>query len=250
MLGSCITKAITVQKTTDGNYNDTKTHIETAWYEKCVSDTTVPIKNMSNDFIIWVNPHIKATNFISFTEDYYRGQSNKLDTSLFSMLNTEGWNSLSVNEKSEKITKKMIYYGQLADSLHIKNNYGPNQVWIINNTSNKVTVQMQDASYICILQALTKNGEWLPVQRWNLSKCGNSYYNKVFQPQTAGSFITTIPTKGDYATKLRFKLLGADRFYYSNEFTGKINSGDFIAKDTNYNTWASYTFDSLILKAR
>ena len=110
---------------------------------------------------------------------------------------------------------------------------------------------MQDWSYICLLQGLTKGGQWFPIQYWRFSTCGNSYYDKHFPPKTANSFITTIPNKGDYETKLRFKLLGIDKFYYSNEFTGKINYCDFVEDSTNYNDRRSkpephYKLDSIV----
>jgi len=110
---------------------------------------------------------------------------------------------------------------------------------------------MQDWSYICVLQGLTKGGQWFPLQYWRFSNCGNSYHDKHFPPKTANSFITTIPNKGDYETKLRFKLLGTDKFYYSNEFTGKINYCDFVEDSTNYNDRSSkpephYKLDSIV----
>lgn len=209
------------------------------------------IRDLTPGFIIVVDTSIKATNFVSFEEDYSRTLSEKLDTSFLNLLNPESWVKLSVNEKLDKLEKQKIFYKRQADSVHLKNNNGQNQIWIINNTTDTVSIQIQDWSYICILQGLTKGGQWLPIQYWRFSTCGNSYYDKHFPPKTANSFITTIPNKGDYETKLRFKLLGTDKFYYSNEFTGEINYCDFVEDIANYNDRRTkiephYKLDSIV----
>lgn len=204
--------------------------MKNAYYEKSYIDTIIPIKNLSNNFSIIVDSNVKATNFISYQENYLREQSIELDTSAFKIVYLEKWNKLTNKKKIEFIKQKMLLSKYQADSIHTVNNQGQHQVWIINNTKDNISVQMQDGSYICVLQALTKDGKWTSIQNWNFSWCGNSYFNKVFKPQTANSFITTIPTKGDFETKLRYKLLGANEIYYSNEITGKINFIDISNK--------------------
>ena len=156
-------------------------------------------------------------------------------------------------QKFEKLEKQKISYRQQADSAHIKNNQGQNQVWIINNSKDTVTIQMQDWSFICVLQAKTKGGQWYPIQYWRFSTCGNSYYSKHFPPKTANSFVTKLPNEGDYKTKIRYKLLGADKFFYSNEFDGRINYCEFVEDSTNYNNRGEpqphFKLDSLIYLA-
>lgn len=234
LFGSCQTKDQTEKKTFDENFKCTKGLMKGAWYEHGIDETIPPIKNLRSGFFILVDTNYKATNFISFDEDYSRTKSKTLDTSFLSLLNPEDWEKFSLEEKLEKLSEQKVSYKQQADSAHIKNNQGQNQIWIINNTTDTVSIQMQDWSYICILQGLTKGGQWFPIQYWRFSTCGNSYYDKHFPPKTVNSFITTIPKKGDYETKLRFKLLGIDKFYYSNEFTGNINYCDFVEDSTTY----------------
>ena len=82
---------------------------------------------------------------------------------------------------------------------------------------------MQDGSFICVLQGMNKNGEWISLQNWQFSGCGNSYHDKLFPPKAASSFVTTIKKYGNFHTRLRFKLLGVDKIYYSNEFIGAID---------------------------
>jgi hypothetical protein len=192
-----------------------------AWYEHGIDELIPNIKGLQNEFTIIVDTNFKATNFISFNEDYSRERSTKLDTSDLNW--TDDWEKLTTKQKLEKVNQEKKSYLTQADSAHILNNQGQQQVWIINNSKDTVTIQMQDWSFICVLQAKTKGGQWYPIQYWRFSTCGNSYYSKHFPPKTANSFVTKLPNEGDYKTKLRYKLLGADNFFYSNEFDGRIN---------------------------
>jgi hypothetical protein len=251
LIGSCQTKKQQDKKPFKENFNCTTGLMKSAWYEHGLDEKIPPIKNLSNGFFILVDTNFKATNFISYDEDYSRRQSNELDTAYLSLLDPEEWEKLSVKQKIDKLTELKISYKKQADSVHINKNHGQNQVWIINNTTDTVSIQMQDWSYICVLQGLSKGGQWFPIQYWRFSTCGNSYYDKHFPPKTANSFIMTIPNKGDYVTKLRFKLLGTDKFYYSNEFTGNINYCDFVEDSTNFNYRRSkpephYKLDSIV----
>lgn len=232
------------------NFNCTNGIMKSAWYEQGIEVAIPTIKNISTKFLIFVDTNYKATNFTSAYEEFLRKQSQELDTSYLSILYSENWEQLTDKEKIEKLKEQKISYKQQAVTEHHNNNQGQNQIWIINNSLDTVTIQMQDESYICILQGLTKGGQWYPIQYWRFSTCGNSYYDKYFPPGTANSFITVIPQKGDYETKLRFKLLGKNEFYYSNEFTGKISYCDFVEDSTNYtqSSWPKphYKLDSMI----
>lgn len=50
-------------------------------------------------------------------------------------------------------------------------------------------------------------------------------------PKKATSFITTLPKRGNFKTKLRYKLLGFTKFYYSNIFDGTIDYCQFKISD-------------------
>lgn len=207
--------------------------MESAWYTGGNDETVPAIKNLKDDFIILVDTNLKAKNFISFNESYYRGQSETLDTSDLNWM--DGWEKLTVKQKFEIVKEKRISSKQRADSIHSDNNDKKSQqVWIINNTKTPVEIQMQDWSYICVLQAKTKKGQWMPIEYWQFSDCGNSYHAKTMQPKSVNSFITKLPNRGEYKTKLRYKLLGTDKFYYSNEFDGKINYCEFVEDKKNY----------------
>lgn len=228
---------------------DCKTgQMKPAWYEHGIDEPIPNFQGLQNEFVIIVDTNFKAINFISFDEDQSRERSTKLDTSDLNW--TDDWEKLTTKQKLEKVNKEKKSYLIQADSAHILNNQGQQQVWIINNSKDTVTIQMQDWSFICVLQAKTKGGQWYPIQYWRFSTCGNSYYFKHFPPKTANSFVTKLPNEGDYKTKLRYKLLGADKFFYSNEFDGRINYCEFVEDSTNYNNRGEpqphFKLDSLI----
>jgi hypothetical protein len=203
--------------------------MDRAHYEHGV-DTSIPkIKGLKNEFVILIDTNIQAHDFVSFHEDYARRRT--VDT--FEAL-------LYANEaENTKLTKKQIAEilsknKSEADSIHQVNNNGQQLVWLINNSRDTISLQMQDWLYICILEALDLNNEWRPIEYWRFSNCGNSYYNKRLLPKTANSFITSIPQNGNYKTKLRFKLLGLNRFYYSNLFSGNIDYCSFSEDSSRY----------------
>lgn len=197
-------------------------------YNEHGADEEVPaINDLDDKFIVVVDSSQKATNFISFGEGHLRDEVANLDTSNY-WLHNEEWYKMTVKQKFSYVAREKVRSKQEADSIHLKNNQGRQQVWIINNSSDTVSIQMQDWSFICILEAITKGGQWLPVQYWRFSDCGNSYYDKRFLPKTANSFLMDWPRQGDYTTRLRFKLMGVKQFYYSNEFLGRINYCQFV----------------------
>lgn len=233
LITGCANKQSEKKKIVAETFDCRTGQMEPAWYEHGIDEPIPNIKELQNEFIIIVDTNFKATNFISFDEDYSRERSTKLDTSDLNW--TDDWGKLTTKQKLEKVNQEKKSYLIQADSAHILNNQGQQQVWIINNSKDTVTIQMQDWSFICVLQAKTKGGQWYPIQYWRFSTCGNSYYSKHFPPKTANSFITKLPNEGDYKTKLRYKLLGADKFFYSNEFDGRINYCEFVEDSTNYN---------------
>jgi hypothetical protein len=219
-----------------------------AFNEYRSKDQPIPnIMGLKSDFVILVDPNLKTTDFISWTEDYLRNESINLDTTGYSSWK-EGWENTTESEKVELVKKEKALNRQLADSIHDANQ-GKQEVWLINNSNKVVDIQLQDWSFIAVLEALTKKREWKPVQYWRFSNCGNSYQNKHFAPKTANSFIARGINSGDYKTKLRYKLLGRDKFYYSNEFDGSINYCEF-GEDTSKHTpyYKLETFERLAME--
>ena len=192
--------------------------MKAAYYQHGM-DTAMPqIKDLKVGFVIHVDTNIKAHHFISFCEDFARRRS--IDTVEALRFTYDAEKTRLTSKQIERILNKNKAE---ADSIHRINNSGQQLVWLINNSNDTVILQMQDWLYICILEAIDINKEWRPIEYWCFSRCGNSYYNKKIMPKMANSFVMDIPRNGDYKTKLRFKLLGLDKFYYSNTFDGKIN---------------------------
>jgi hypothetical protein len=249
LITGCKDNTTDSEKVVEEIFHCKKGEMTSAWYEHGIDEPIPNIQGLKNGFIIVVDTSYKALNFISFDEDYSRERSIELDTT--DLYSTDDWEKLTTKQKLEKVIQEKKLYKIRADSTHILNNHGQQQVWIINNSKDTITIQMQDWSFICVLQAKTKSGNWYPIQYWRFSTCGNSYYLKHFPPKTANSFITKLPNEGDYKTKLRYKLLGTDKFYYSNEFDGTIKYCEFVEDSTNLNrrpgtTQPHYKLDTLI----
>jgi hypothetical protein len=85
-----------------------------------------------------------------------------------------------------------------------------------------VYLSLQDGSFRVMLQALTKEGCWKPIQGSEPVYCPTMEAPyKIIPPKMANRFITPLPNKGDFKTKFRYKILSEVCFYYSNEFEGK-----------------------------
>ena len=230
-----------------------KGEMKRAWYEHGMDEPAPVITGLQKGFVIWVDTNLRPTNFISWHEEYAREQSVSLDTSDLDW--TDGWDTLTPLQKRERVRMGRDDSKKEADTLHYLNNLDQTQIWIINNSGETVTIQMQDWSYICVLQARAKDAKWYPVEYWQFSGCGNSYYFKHFPPGTANSFIKKLPSNGDYKTKLRFKLLGEKEYYFSNEFDGAIDYCEFAEDSSSHyarrgKPQPHFRLDSLILVAR
>jgi len=197
-------------------------------------DEPLPTTKLSQrGFFILVDTNDKTNNFVSVLESGVRhDQYTERDSALMGLIVAD-WKTLSKKEKLEKMAELSRRNILRADSIH-EANQGKIQVRLINNSTDTIAMQMQDWAYICVLQALTKNNEWMPVQYWNFSKCGNSYHHKYILPKSATSFVVDVPNSGNQKTKLRFKILGKSEFYYSNEFSGKINDCEFVENRSKY----------------
>jgi len=186
------------------------------------------IKASKNQFSIIVNPELRPKNFVSSTEKYYLSQTNNIDTSIFSLID-KNWKTLSKSEKLMQMRKKQVEYKLNAQNIHLHNNGGGDKqlIYMVNNTPQDIAMQMQDGSFMGILEAHINETEWRAVQYWQFSWCGNSYMLKHIAPGTWVQFIAPAPT-GNYRARLRYKILSNKQFYYSNEFDGNITYSDML----------------------
>ena len=99
-------------------------------------------------------------------------------------------------------------------------------IYVINKTSDPISISKQDWSLFLIQEAKNKNGEWKPVEYWQYSTCGNSYLSEKIKPN--GILKTeSLAYFGNFKTEIRFKLLNSDQIYYSNPINGFVNLSQF-----------------------
>lgn len=222
---------------TNGHEPCEKSAITQAWYTAGTDLSFQATSAMKREFIVLVNKDSIATNFVSESEEFYR---NNADTTGFYIDPTTGE---SVRLRGEELNRRKANrnaYLETANEMHRLSNSGKHQVWLINNSPDTIFLPLQDGSFICILEAQNEERNWKPVEYWQFSYCGNSYWTKGILPNTANSFVFDYPSTGDYSTVLRFKLLGGDQFYYSNEFRGKI---DYCAMSEPDSTAYEFMYD-------
>lgn len=205
--------------------------MQRAWYEYSTDGGTPPTAS-TGSFTMLANTSRKTVNFVSEMEQYYRQQAIILDTSYMHLIGP--WRGLTVSQKYAIVTRKQKVYSRRADSLHAVNNQGHALIWLVNNSAAPVVLGTQDGSVFCVLQALDRNQQWRPVQYWQYSGCGNSYIARYLRPEEHLSLLAKIPCQGDFKTKLRYKLAGIKRFYYSNEFEGRIGYSEFSEPPGRY----------------
>lgn len=120
--------------------------------------------------------------------------------------------------------------------------------YIVNNNNSSFEYTLQDGSLLIIQEAQNKKGEWIPIEHWIYSDCGNSYDSHLtLKPKTYATFPVKI-FKGDFKTKIRLKMkdLRSKKVYYSQAFEGQIDESKF--KNSNWEksdyNYASY-FDEI-----
>ena len=79
---------------------------------------------------------------------------------------------------------------------------------------------------LIIREAMDAHGRWRAVEYVSLGFPNYDFGEQLIYPGEALPFHYE-PFTGDYKTKVRFKILGVDRFYYSEPFTGYIDYGQF-----------------------
>lgn len=198
-----------------------------AWYvygQDTIMDKTMVFEEK---FQIVVDTMRQPTNFVSFSEKYAREEFSNVDAEYY----LEDEELLSDEEKEKRYEQIRLEYGLEADTIHEINNNKELLVWIVNNSKDTVQIQMQDWSFICIKEAKNECNEWKPIEYWEFSFCGNSYYYEEIPPKNIKQFVTN-RFEGDFWVEIRFKLLGKKEFYHSNSFWGTIDKCSFQIDST------------------
>ena len=111
-------------------------------------------------------------------------------------------------------------------------NDGKQIVWLINKSHKKILLQTALFDLIAILEAQDLNNIWKPVE-YMKPVFDNFQYDYIEIPtNTASFFKVKLPTEGSFKTKFRYKILGEKAFFYSPEFSGKIDPCKFTQDTT------------------
>lgn len=105
--------------------------------------------------------------------------------------------------------------------------------YLINCSANPALLQISDGKLIAIQEAQDDNKKWLPIEKFELSGCGNSY-SKIEIKQKSLIMIPINKYSGTYKTKCRLKIMSDGQIYYSNEFESAINKKQIGLKDLEF----------------
>jgi len=128
----------------------------------------------------------------------------------------------NINNFFEKITKPNninVYIEQKDEDIF--------SIFIKNSSNENFILVPQDNSLYLIQEAIDENGKWKPIEFWGFSTCGNSYDRKINFNSNQIIKLDSPKYKGDFSTKIRFKLRLNNKIYYSNPLPSKINISKF-----------------------
>lgn len=104
-------------------------------------------------------------------------------------------------------------------------------LFVLNNSKATIDIPVVADKIYILQEAIDSEGKWKPIEYFNYRFCGNAYRIEKFK---SGNVIKTESTayKGNFNTKIRFKLLVKDKIYYSNSLPGNIPLSQFMFSET------------------
>ena len=135
------------------------------------------------------------------------------------------------------IKRNWIQEYEKSDNLAFEKQQEAYPLFIYNKSEDYTTLMLQDGALILIQEARDKYGNWRPIEYWEYSNNGNSYWEfEIFPNQFAVTKIYKYT--GEFETELRIKLKSGSKVYYSNSFKGSIDPNQFdFDKETNLSRW-------------
>ncbi|WP_159479876.1 hypothetical protein [Chryseobacterium sp. 18068] len=100
-------------------------------------------------------------------------------------------------------------------------------IYVKNNGQKDIQLIPQDNKLTLIQEALTQDKKWKPIEFWINSDCGMSYLKEIKVKSGEIIGLRSKKYKGNFKTKIRFKLLIDKKVYYSNSITASINKSKF-----------------------
>ncbi len=187
----------------------------------------IPIKYSNlNGLYIVVDTSNHLDNFIS-RNDFI---DNGMDSNFNQLLGMLGGNLFSGKTKA-------IKHHYLNMHIQYRQDQRPQIVWMINGSNDTFAFHISDNMTVALLQGKTKNNNWHPVQYYDISNCGNSSSLLYLPPNKAIPVLIFLPKLGNFSTKLRLKLHGVDKFYYSNAFDWTIDECAFVEDRSTYRSY-------------
>ncbi|NEU06900.1 hypothetical protein GZH53_01130 [Flavihumibacter sp. R14] len=192
--------------------------------------TSIPnIEGLKEGFSIIIDTNYKAVNLSPFREEYVISQ---IKDPMSYRFDDSAWLALPNKIKLREIQKaKEDWKKEISRGIK-KFNDGKQIVWLINRTSDTFTLQTRIFDLMAIQEAKDLNGIWRPIEYLGAVIDNFQFGYKKIPPLKAGYFKVVLPNQGNFSTKLRYKILGKERFYYSPEFAGKIKYCQFTQDTT------------------
>ncbi|MBM7419100.1 MULTISPECIES: hypothetical protein [Chryseobacterium] len=100
-------------------------------------------------------------------------------------------------------------------------------IYVKNNGQKDIQLIPQDNKLTLIQEALTPDKKWKPIEFWVNSDCGMSYLKEINVKSGEIISLNSKKYKGNFKTKIRFKLLINGKVYYSNSINASINKSKF-----------------------
>jgi len=129
----------------------------------------------------------------------------------------------------------LALYLDTSDVTVADDRYYAHKLYLVNGTNDTLGLVAQDGAIRIVQEAINDKGHWQDIENYINSWCGNSYKRKDLPPLKHWAFPAPI-YKGDFRTRLRFKLFLPDSIVYSNTFIGTIHEGQFLRKEDRDHT--------------
>jgi hypothetical protein len=106
---------------------------------------------------------------------------------------------------------------------------------LVNRTEKTMEFSACDSGLYVVHEALDRDGQWKPLERFPATFCGNSFHRVFLETNEYWEFFA-VPRDGSFKTKLRFRLepkgeqgiVAGGGTLHSNEYEGSIDPAAFV----------------------
>lgn len=150
---------------------------------------------------------------------YEIGTEHEIDDNVVNLKPNAVYFQFNTEEKAKNL--ESLGFGWIEDNP--ENHF---VAYLINTSDSTFSSKLQDGSLLMIQEAMNEKEEWVPIEYWVVSGCGNSYRTLNLKPGQQ----VMIPIKkyqGSFKTKIRLKLQTGKEVFYSQTFEGAIELTQF-----------------------